>query len=252
MAFHGKTALVTGGTSGIGAAVVRALAGDGAAVLFTGRDEGRGRTIAAALPGGPHHFIAGDLADDAFVRTLVPEALKRLGRLDVLVNNAGTLHIAPVAETTDAQWREMFRVNVDAVFVLSRAAIAPMRAQGGGAIVNISSELGIVGGKSIGAYCATKGAVNQLTRGMALDHAAEGIRVNAVCPGEVHTPMMEVSIRGRGLAIEEGLKLYGANVPMKRVAQPEEIAKAVLFLASDAASYVTGAMLSVDGGTTAR
>ncbi|MGE0095885.1 MAG: SDR family NAD(P)-dependent oxidoreductase [Alphaproteobacteria bacterium] len=251
MDFTGKAVLVTGGSSGIGAATVKAFAAAGARVLSTGRDAKRGQEVCAAT-GGRAAFVAGDLADPRFCETLVPEAVKRLGRLDVLVNNAGALYRTAPVDTSAAQWREMFAVNVDAPFILSSAAVRQMRAQGGGAIVNVASELAVVGGKGIGSYAATKGAVALLTRSMALDHAEEGIRVNAVCPGEIHTPMLENSVLQRGMTVEDGVAFLARHVPMKRVAQPEEIAATILFLASDAASYVTGALLSADGGSTAR
>ncbi len=251
MTFAGKAVLVTGGNSGIGAATVRAFAREGAAVLFTGRDRARGTALQAELA-GTTAFVAGDLADRAFAETLVPETVKRFGRLDVLVNNAGTLHRSAPAETTDEQWDVMMAVNLDVPFILSRAAVRQMRVQGGGTIVNVASELGLVGGKGIGAYCATKGALVLLTKAMALDHADENIRINAVCPGEVHTPLLEGAIRARLMTIDDGLAFLGGQVPMKRVAEPSEIASTILFLASPAASFVTGATLSADGGSTAR
>ena len=251
MTFAGKAVLVTGGNSGIGAATVRAFAREGAAVLFTGRDRARGTALQAELA-GTTAFVAGDLADRAFAETLVPETVKRFGRLDVLVNNAGTLHRSAPAETTDEQWDVMMAVNLDVPFILSRAAVRQMRVQGGGTIVNVASELGLVGGKGIGAYCATKGALVLLTKAMALDHADETIRINAVCPGEVHTPLLEGAIRARLMTIDDGLAFLGGQVPMKRVAEPSEIASTILFLASPAASFVTGATLSADGGSTAR
>lgn len=252
MGFAGKTVLVTGGSSGIGAATVKAFAAAGAQVLSTGRDATRGKQVCAETA-GKAEFVAGDLADPRFCETLVPETVKRLGRLDVLINNAGALYRTAPVDTSAAQWREMFAVNVDAPFILSSAAVRQMRAQGGGgAIVNVASELAVVGGKGIGSYAATKGAVALLTRSMALDHAEEGIRVNAVCPGEIRTPMLEASVLQRGMTVEDGVAFLARHVPMKRVARPEEIAATILFLASDAASFVTGALLSADGGSTAR
>jgi NAD(P)-dependent dehydrogenase (short-subunit alcohol dehydrogenase family) len=253
MELRGKTALITGGTSGIGAATVRAFAGAGARILFTGRDQARGARVRDECGGADVAFLAGDLGDAAFTNSLVPEAVRRMGRLDILVNNAGLLHRTAPIDTSDAQWREMFGVNVDAVFVLSRAAVTAMRAaKTPGTIVNVASEVSLVGAKGLGAYAATKGAVALLTRSMALDHAEEGIRINAVCPGEVHTAMLESAIAQRGMAVPEGLARLASHVPMKRVAAPEEIADAILFLASSRASFITGTLLSVDGGSTAR
>ena len=254
MKMKDKVTLITGATSGIGAACARVFAKEGAILMLTGRDEARGQAVLASVADKTKAaFVPGDVSDRAFCDHIVEGTVKRFGRLDCLLNNAGIIQRSNALETSDEDWLKSMAVNVNGVFFLARAAVRAMKAQGqGGSIVMMSSEWGITAGKGHVAYCTTKGAVANMTRALALDHIEDGIRVNAVCPGEVHTPMMEVSIRGRGLAIAEGLKLYGANVPMKRVAQPEEIAKAVLFLASDAASYVTGAMLSVDGGTTAR
>jgi meso-butanediol dehydrogenase / (S,S)-butanediol dehydrogenase / diacetyl reductase len=252
MDFTGKVALVTGGTSGIGAATVKAFAHAGALVLFTGRDGGRAAKVRIAAKTRAH-FVGGNLADRAFCESLVPATVGKFARIDILVNNAGALHRTAPVDTTDGQWDEMFAINVTAPFILSRAAVKQMHDQGGGgAIVNVASELGIVGGKGIGAYCATKGAVVQLTRAMALDHAEHGIRVNAVAPGEIHTPMLESSLVERGMTVKDGMKFLAGHVPLKRVAEPEEVARTILFLASSQASFVTGAILAVDGGSTAR
>ncbi|MFO0995174.1 MAG: SDR family oxidoreductase [Alphaproteobacteria bacterium] len=253
MELNGKTALITGGTSGIGAATVAAFAREGARVLFTGRDRARGARVQAACASDQVTFLPGDLKDTEFTHGLVSQAIRQLGSLDILVNNAGLLYRTAPIDTSDAHWREMFQVNVDSVFVLSRAAVEAMRAaKTRGAIVNVGSETSLVGAKGLGAYAATKGAVALLTRSMALDHAEEGIRINAVCPGEVHTAMLESAITQRGMKVPEGLGVLASHVPMKRVSQPEEIAETILFLASQRASYITGALLSVDGGTTAR
>jgi NAD(P)-dependent dehydrogenase (short-subunit alcohol dehydrogenase family) len=253
MDFTGKTVLVTGGTSGIGAATAKAFAGAGAAVLFTGRDAGRaaGVIASAADATGEIAFVEADLREPGIAERLVAESLERLGRLDVLVNNAGVLHRYGTLETTPAQWHETMAVNLNAVFFLSRAAAKAMKAQGGGAIVNVSSELGRFADAGTVSYCVTKAAVVQLTRALALDLAAFGIRVNAVAPGETHTAMLESAVRKRGYTVAEGLARFAGRVPLNRVADPDEIADAILFLASDDASYVTGATLSADGGTSA-
>ena len=253
MDFTGKAVLVTGGTSGIGAATALAFAGAGAAVLFSGRDAGRaaGVIASAADATGPIAFIEADLREPGIAERLVAETLERLGRLDVLVNNAGVLHRYGTLETTPAQWHETMAVNLNAVFFLSRAAAKAMKAQGGGAIVNVSSELGRFADAGTVSYCVTKAAVVQLTRALALDLAAFGIRVNAIAPGETHTAMLESAVRKRGYTVAEGLARFAGRVPLNRVADPDEIADAILFLASDDASYVTGATLSADGGTSA-
>ncbi len=254
MNLAGKIVLVTGASSGIGAAVARAAAAAGAKLMLSGRSRDRGEGVARdiAVAGGRAEFLAGDLTDPAFADRLVEATADRFGRLDVLVNNAGIIHRATVDRTTDAQWHETMAVNLHAVFYLSRAAVRRMQLQGGGgAIVNIASDWGLVGGRDALAYCASKGAVVQMTRAMALDHARDRIRVNAVCPGDTDTPMLEGEFRQGGVERAAALAAHGAAVPLGRVATPEEVAQAVVFLASDAAAYITGAAQPVDGGTTA-
>jgi meso-butanediol dehydrogenase/(S,S)-butanediol dehydrogenase/diacetyl reductase len=176
--------------------------------------------------------------------------LDQKGRLDVLVNAAGIILRADALGTTDEAWQNMMNVNVNGVFYMSRAAVRPMLQQGKGAIVNFGSIWGGVGAAGVLAYCASKGAVHQITRAMALDYVEKGIRINAVCPGEVDTPMLR---SGRvSPPTEADMKRLADSVPMKRLAAPEEIARVVCFLASDAASYMTGAMVPVDAGYTAR
>jgi NAD(P)-dependent dehydrogenase (short-subunit alcohol dehydrogenase family) len=253
MSLTGKIVLVTGATSGIGAAVAVACAAAGARLMLTGRSAERGNAALKQTQshGAQAEFLAGDLSDPHWPDALVAETVKRCGRLDVLVNNAGIIYRGTAADCSDVEWDDTIAVNATAVFRLSRAAIRQMRAQGGGVIVNIASDWGLVGGRNAFAYCASKGAVVQMTRAMAVDHARDNIRVNCVCPGEVDTPMLASGIAKRGMTHEEGLRFLGGQVPLGRVARPEEIAKAVVFLASDDASYMTGAMLSVDGGSTA-
>lgn len=253
MDFSGKAILVTGATSGIGAAIARGFGASGADVLLSGRDAGRAKDVISGIEGrgGRSQFVEGDVADPATCNRLVETALHEFGRLDVLVNNAGLIHRAAVDETTDAQWRETMAVNLDAVFYLCRAAVPAMRRQGGGAVVNIASDWALVGGARGVAYCASKGALVAMTRAMALDHAGQGIRVNAVCPTDIATPMLEAEFEALGETREAGLSRLGAHIPMGRVGTPEEVAQAVLFLASDAAGYITGVALPVDGGATA-
>ena len=253
MRLKGRSVLVTGATSGIGAAIAEACAAEGAAVLLSGRSAERaasmlGKIIAA---GGKAEFVAGDISESGVAERLVDETIRRLGRLDGVVNNAGIAFRHTVETATDEEWHKLMAVNVTGVFYLNRAAVKAMKQRGGGAIVNVGSDWALVGGRNALAYCASKGAVAQMTRAMALDHAKDGIRVNCVCPGDVDTPMLASGVAKLGLAQEEGLKQIGANIPMGRVAQPEEIARAVVFLLSDDASFMTGAMLSVDGGSTA-
>ena len=253
MDFSNTAVLVTGGTSGIGAATARAFGDAGASVLLTGRDTDRGRDVAAdiASRGATAEFVAADLTDAVACGRLVDAVLDRFGRLDVLVNNAGIIYRANAEETTDAIWDETVAVNLTAAFHMSRAAIPAIRKQGGGAIVNIASDWALVGGRRAVAYCASKGGLLLMTKAMAQDHAAEGIRINAVCPTDIMTPMLAAEFRAAGLSDPEGLAALGESIPMGRVGTPEEVARAVLFLASDQAGFITGVGLPIDGGVTA-
>lgn len=253
MNLEGRVALVTGSTTGIGEACARALSEAGAAVMISGRNEARGLAVLESLraDGGVAEFRQADLRDDDACDTLIAETISRLGGLDILVNNAGILYTANALATTNEQLLETFAVNVHALFFLSRAAIAHMKAHGGGAIVNIASEWGLNGEPNHVAYCASKGAVLQITRCMALDHATDNIRVNSVCPGEIHTQMVDDILAAQGGDPKERLRALAAGIPMRRLASPDEVARCVRFLASEEASYVTGANLPVDGGNDA-
>jgi NAD(P)-dependent dehydrogenase (short-subunit alcohol dehydrogenase family) len=253
MIFAGKAVLVTGSTTGIGAACARVFAESGATVMVSGRHEPRGRAVVDAIraAGGSADFYAVDLRAAGACERLVGETVERFGRLDVLVNNAGILYTANALDTSDEQWLDTMAVNVNALFYVSRAAVRHMKAAGHGAIVNVASEWGLNGEPNHLAYCASKGAVIQITRCMALDHARDNIRVNSVCPGEIHTRMVDAILAERGGDPFHNLRELAAGIPMRRLAHPDEVARCVHFLASDLASYVTGANLSVDGGNDA-
>jgi meso-butanediol dehydrogenase / (S,S)-butanediol dehydrogenase / diacetyl reductase len=245
----GRVAIVTGGASGMGAACARLLADEGARVVIVDRD-GAGAAHVAAGIGAT--VVAGDVTDSAFCERSVDETIERHGRVDVLVNAAGTIVRADALGTDDEAWYRQFRVNVDGTFFMSRAAVRVMRPAGSGAIVNFGSIWGVVGGEGHTAYCAAKGAVHNLTRAMAIDHARDGIRVNAVAPGEVDTPMLRTAGRATPATDEDLAAMAERTIPMARVAQPDEIGRVVVFLASDAAGYMTGAIVPVDAGYTAR
>jgi NAD(P)-dependent dehydrogenase (short-subunit alcohol dehydrogenase family) len=249
----GKIALVTGASAGIGAAIAEVFAAAGARLLLTGRDQARGQAVAdrAAAAGAEAHFIPGDMTDSAFCDRLASAAAERLGGLDVLVNNAGIFEPATAENTTDEAWRRTMAINLDALFFMSRAALPALRARGGGSIVNIASEWGLVGAKAGASYCASKGAVVLLTRAMALDHAREGIRVNAICPADVDTPMIDAMLAAEGIDPMEGRRALGDAIPMGRIGRPEEVGQMALYLASDASSFVTGTAIPIDGGNCA-
>ena len=248
MDFTGKIVLITGAASGMGAASAREFAALRAQVVIIDRDSDLAKKVAAEI--GANQPIVGDVSDSSFCRQAVERVIKTHGRLDVLVNCAGIIVRADAQSTTDEEWKKIMGVNVDGVFFMSREAIGPMKNQGFGVIINFGSIWGSVGAAGVVAYCASKGAVHQITRAMALDHVKDGIRINAVCPGEVDTPMLK-SGRSRPITAED-LKKLADTVPMGRLADPAEIAKVVVFLASDAASYITGSMITVDAGYTAR
>jgi NAD(P)-dependent dehydrogenase (short-subunit alcohol dehydrogenase family) len=249
----GKAALVTGATSGIGTAVAERFAEEGARLLLTGRNRESGERLAKKLDAA---FVAGDVTAPGVADDLVQNTVAQFGRIDIFINNAGIVHRGTVLETSDDDFARVMAVNVEAVFRFSRAAVRRMIAQfeqdgRGGALVNIASDWAFVAGRGELAYCTSKGAVVQMTRALAVDHARQGIRVNAVAPGDVETPMLLSGIARRGKSAAEGLKENAAAIPMGRVGQPPEIAAAVAFLASDDASFITGTTLLADGGNTA-
>jgi NAD(P)-dependent dehydrogenase (short-subunit alcohol dehydrogenase family) len=252
MHLENKVAIVTGGTSGIGEAVALLFAREGGAVAVTGRNEARGHAVSARIleSGGKAIFLRTDVRKAAECKRAIDETLHSFGRLDILFNNAGVFFPQNALECSEEEWDLQIDVNLKGTFLMSKYALEPMIAQGSGVIINNSSGWGLVGGDKAVAYCASKGGVVLLTKAMAVDHGRQGIRVNCICPGDVDTPMLPEDARLRGL--DWKTYLTGCeNRPMGRIGTPDEIAKAVLFLASDDSSFMTGAALVVDGGGTA-
>lgn len=249
MRLKDKVALITGGTSGIGRATAELFAAEGARVAFTGRRAELGKQVAAQSGG---LFIQADHRRAEDCQRAVEQTQASFGRIDILFNNAGIVVHGTAESTGEQDWQDTLDLNVTAVWRMSRLVLPVMRQQGGGAIINNASDWGLVGAPGVVAYCASKGAVIQITRAMALDHAAEGIRINAVCPGDtfVERWLQDGFYRSSGKVSEAEARQ--TDLPLGRVAEVSEIAKAVLFLASDESSFVTGATLVVDGGNTAR
>lgn len=251
--FDHSVVLITGATSGIGEACARLFAQEGASLMLTGRDESRGRLIRDQLNAteSPARFSAGDIQDRSYCDGLIDHTIREFGRLDVLINSAGIWQPASAVETTDDLWHETLATNLNGSFFTARAALRQMLKQGSGNIINIASDLALVGGRQAVAYCASKGAMVMMTKAMALDHARDNIRINALCPTDTDTPMMHRDYADQGLEIETGLKNSAAANPMGRIASPEDVAEAACFMASDAAGFITGVCLPVDGAATA-
>ena len=233
MRFEGKKALVTGANGGIGQAIVARLRAEGATVLTTDRDDAD---------------INGDLLDAAFCDGLPALAAERMDGLDILINNAGIITRGKITEATDEDFRRSMGINVEAPFRLCRAAIPIMARAGGGAIVNTSSCWGVHPGPDHPVYIMSKAAIASLTQCLGRDHAHQGIRVNAVCPNEVNTPMIRTGFEIRGLDADRAIDALNASVPLGRIAEPEDIADVVAFLASDDARWLTGEVILASGG----
>jgi len=249
MRLKGKVAIITGGTSGIGRATAVLFTQEGARVAVTGRNEERGREVVAEIEaaGGSAVFIRCDVRFADECQRAVEETVNAFGRLDIVFNNAGVFYPHTAVDCTEEEWDLTLDICLKGTFLMSKYALPIMSAQGGGAIVNNASGWGLAGGNEAASYCAAKGGVVLLTKAMAIDHGRQGIRVNCVCPGDTDTPMLLDDAQKRNMPYAEYLAV-GANRPLGRIGQAEEVARAVLFLASEEASYVTGAALAVDGG----
>ncbi len=247
-----RTAIITGGSAGIGRATALLFAQEGARVVIAARSAEHGQEVVERIQaaGGTARFVACDVRRPDDCARAVQAAVDAFGQLDILFNNAGIVPVGTALETTPTVWDDVLATNVSGTFYMSRAALPPMIARGRGVIINCGSDWSVVGGQAAAAYCATKGAVALLTKAMALDHGRQGIRINAICPGDTYVERWNAKLKP-GQTLEAYLDDLGQGFALGRVASADEIARAVLFLASDDSSYMTGALLVVDGGNTA-
>ncbi|HJT01204.1 MAG TPA: glucose 1-dehydrogenase [Terriglobales bacterium] len=246
---QGKVALITGAASGIGRASALLFAKEGAAVAIVDVNEKAGKAVAREIgeKGGQVFFAQADVTCTADCQHAVRAVAEKYGSLHILFNNAGIIRRASVLNLSEEEWDRVMEVNLKSVFLMSKFAIPILEKSGGGSIINTASGWGLTAGPKAAAYCASKGAVVLLTKAMAIDHGPQNIRVNCICPGDTDTPMLRSE--AQQLGAETGRFLQeAAQRPLQRVGTPEEIAQAALYLASDAASFVTGTALVVDGG----
>ncbi|RJQ20338.1 glucose 1-dehydrogenase [Candidatus Woesearchaeota archaeon] len=246
MQLRGKTAIITGAGSGIGKAIAELFAREGAAVVIAAHND-NGKSVADAINknGGKALFLKTDVTSAASVKRTVELTIKTYKRIDILVNNAGIMPQGTVELMSEKDWDLVIDTNLKSIFLTGKYAVPSLRKTGKAAIINIASEWGLTGGQGVAAYCASKGGVINLTRAMALDHARMGIRVNCICPGPIKTKMLT------NFFTKQELGIIATMVPLGRIGTPEEIANVALFLASDASSYVTGSIISADGGDSA-
>jgi NAD(P)-dependent dehydrogenase (short-subunit alcohol dehydrogenase family) len=247
-----KIAVITGGASGIGRATAQLFAQEGATVAILDINSIGGEQAAAEIQkgGGQAFFYLCDVTREEACREAAETIVTRFGKIDILFNDAGVIRRASVVNTTEAEWDLVMDINVKSIFLLSKYVIPHMEKAGGGVIINMASGWGLRGGKKAAAYCAAKGAIINLTRAMALDHASQNIRVNCLCPGDTDTPMLRSEANQLNSPLTEFMN-EAADRPLGRVAQPEEIAQAALYLACDSSSFITGTALVIDGGALA-
>jgi NAD(P)-dependent dehydrogenase (short-subunit alcohol dehydrogenase family) len=250
--FDGMKVIVTGGASGIGKATAERFMEEGASVAIMDISDKACQSAASELRGKGYEpiTITGDVSNHEHVRRMVAEANKKLGKVDVLFNNAGILVEGTVEDIPEQDWDRIMDINVKGIFLMCKEVIPLMLSQGGGTIVNTASCSGLVGDRGAIAYNTSKGAVVIMTKCLALDYARKNIRVNCVCPGEIDTPMFHQEAKTRNMPLEEYRKELIEYHPIGRLGIPIEVANAVLFLASDEASFITGTAFSVDGGYT--
>jgi len=256
--FSQRVALITGGASGIGRATALAFAREGARVGILDIDEEGGQETVRAIEnaGGDCLFLCGDIGNQSAAQEIVKACVDKFGKLDFLFNNAAMEFVAPLMETSEEQWDAVMDTNLKGTYLVSRAAMKSMLDRNFGVIVNNASDAGLRGIKVNASYSASKAAVIHLTRSIALDYASSGIRCNCICPGCIRTPLCErfneeVGARKGKSGAEVLQKFVKANIPMMRVGEPEEVASVVLFLCSEDARYINGAVIPVDGGLTA-
>jgi NAD(P)-dependent dehydrogenase (short-subunit alcohol dehydrogenase family) len=245
----GKTALVTGGGTGIGKAVALAFAREGAKVTVAGRRAKKLNEVVAEIEkmGGGALAVVCDVSLATDAQRAVAETAKRFGGMNVLVNNAGALHVGSVERTSEDEWDRLMAINVKGPFLLSRAALPEFRKAGGGVIVNVGSVLGLIAMKDRAAYCASKGGLTLLTKAMAVDHAAENVRVNCICPSLVETELVQELFYGN--EFRDALRKQRIEtIPLGRTGQPIDVAEMAVFLASDESSWMTGTAIPLDGG----
>lgn len=254
MKLDGQVAIITGGGMGIGAATARLFAAEGAAVVLGDIVEEAGRSLADAITarGGRAAFVRCDVRRPDDVTQLVQSTVETFGGVDCLINNAGIALAKSTTETTLDEWERVLGINLTGPWLCARAVIPVMRHRGGGVIVNVASNAGLVGFPNLAAYCASKGGLVQLTKAMALDCAPDHIRVNALCPGHTRTPMGDGFIASQANPDAFVREFINVQHPIGRMAEAEEVARAILFLAAADSSFITGAILAADGGYTAR
>jgi NAD(P)-dependent dehydrogenase (short-subunit alcohol dehydrogenase family) len=249
--FKDKVVLITGGTSGIGLAAAEIFLKKGACVALVGRHSDKGMTALAHLAeyGDKVRYVEGNVTKCKDCQSIIRQAVEHFGRLDVVVNSAGIYLEKAISDMTEDDYEWVMDTNIKGTYFMAKFAVPALRKAGAGAIINVSSDAGTNGNLLCSTYCASKGAVNTFTKALALELAPYSIRVNAVCPGDIHTPLLDEQLKDSG-NVENDLKEMASIYPLGRIGKPEEVANVIAFLASDKASFVTGALWAIDGGLT--